>query len=150
MKSKQTEQKDKRTNPLEELVVEDSEMQNRTEIILKNIIQPYVYILKDQKKILFKPEEFENLSNKLRVLLLFLGNLAMEKLGYISNASISQKEAIEVLTQEGIPEGTIKPALKQLRDEKIISEVSSGRYAIGFEKLNKIKAEFFKNESRKN
>lgn len=132
-----------RKNPLEELIEDESQASSRGESILKDLIQPYAYIGKNSKDVQLRDETF-GLPPKLRVVLLFLGKLAAKQLGLIPDESLAQKEVIGFFTPHGVPEGTIKVTLKQLRDDRMISKTSQGRYATGFDKLSKIQAEFTK------
>lgn len=130
-------------SPLEELIEDESQISVRGEAILKELIKPYAYIAKINKNIQLRDKAFE-LPQRLRVLLIFLTKLAMKRLNLISDESISQKETIEFFTPQGIPVGTIKVSLKQLRDDRLISKISEGRFSTGFDKLSKIQSEFAK------
>ena len=62
----------------------------------------------------------------------------------ITVPSLSLNEAIDFFSPHGVPEGTVKISLKQLRDERLISKTSEGRYSTGLDKLARIQQEFNK------
>lgn len=135
--------RNKRNSPLEELLEDEAQITARGEEILKDLIKPYAYIGKAKKSIHLRDKAFD-LPARLRVLLLFLTKLAMRHLNLVSDASISQKEAIDFFLPQGMPEGTVKVSLMQLREEKLISKTTKGGYSTGFDKLSKAQTEFNK------
>ena len=138
-----TSQENRQKNPLEELIEDESQASARGDSLLKDLLKPYVYIGQDTKSARFRDEAF-SLSSKVKVLLLFMAKLAQKRLEIIKNESISQKEAIDFFSPHGVPEGTVKISLKQLRDERLISKTSEGRYSTGLDKLARIQQEFNK------
>lgn len=129
-------------NPLEELFEEESQVSAHGDVTLTNLVKPYLYLGKKTKKIILRDNAFD-LPVKLRVLLLFLGGLALKRLSG-GGGTFSQKEIIEYFSQYGVPEGTIKVTLKQLRDDRLITEAETSRYITGYDKLSKIQMEFNK------
>jgi hypothetical protein len=125
------------TSLLDALVEDESQVSTKAEELLIQIFKPYAFIGKDSKSINLR-DEADILPPRLKILLYFLGRLAGKRLGYIEDDSISQKEVIEFYTPHGIPEGTIKVSLKQLREERLIVGATTGRYKTGFDKLEKI------------
>lgn len=143
MAENKTLMRNKRNNPLEELLEDETQVAARGEKILKDLIKPYAYIGKANKSIHLRDKAFD-LPSRLRVLLLFLTRLAMRHLNLISNASISQKEVIDFFLPQGMPEGTVKVSLMQLREERLISKTNKEGYSTGFDKLSKAQTEFNK------
>lgn len=136
-------------NPLEELIEDESQASTWGEELLKNMLKPYAYIGQDTKEVRFR-DNASNLPAKIRILLLFMAKLAQKRLGLITDESVSQKEAINLFTLHGIPEGTVKISLKQLRDNMVITKISEGRYSIGFDKLERLQQEFNKYGRKEN
>jgi len=134
-----------KTSPLEELLEDEAQASSRSEITLAQLLKPYTYIGKNTKSIHLRETAFE-LPARLTILLLFLGRLAVEKLGHRKDKSVSQSEVIDFFAPQGIPEGTIKSSLKKLRDNRLIIESSQGRYSTGFDKVARIQSEYKKHE----
>lgn len=134
-------------NPLEELFEEESQLSAHGDVTLANLVKPYLYLGKNTKKIMLRDRAFD-LPVKLRIILLFMAGLALKRLGN-GEGTFSQKEIIEYFHLYGVPEGTIKVSLKQLRDARLISEVDPSRYATGYDKLSRIQIEFNKYEQSK-
>lgn len=142
IQDKTTQEKIKK-NPLEELIEDESQVSTRGEELLKNMLKPYAYIGQDTKEVRLRDNAF-SLPSKIKILLLFMAKLAQKRLNLITDESVSQKEAINFFTPHGVPEGTVKISLKQLRDDKVITKTSKGKYSIGFDKLARLQQEFNK------
>lgn len=128
-------------NPLTELIEEDRQQELKGDLVLKELIKPYAYI--SQRTLQFKlREEAEQIPKQLVVLIVFLVYLAMKRMAIITEASISQKQLIELLDEYGIAAGTIKSALKHWREKNILTKAGEGRYETTFDKLNRIQREF--------
>lgn len=137
-----------KTNPLEELLEDESQVSERGASVLKDLIKPFAFIGSNTKKIVFRDEAFE-LPTKLRIYLLFACGLAMKDLGY-SKGTFSQKEILGYFVPLGIPEGTVKVTLKQLRDDRLITEAEKNRYETGYDKILKIQSEYTKHGRKDN
>jgi|SRR3989344_4656137 len=135
-------------NPLEDLFEEESQVSAHGDVTLANLVKPYLYLGKKTRKIILRDDAF-NLPVKLRILLLFMGSLALKRLGS-GEGTFSQKEIIEYFSQYGVPEGTIKVSLKQLRDDRLITEAEASRYMTGYDKLSKIQMELSKHGRSEN
>ena len=68
----------------------------------------------------------ENLTGELRLLLYLIGKLYAKEAGLSATDDAGNKELIDEL---GIPEGSLLPWLKNLREKKKIKQVKRGRYA---------------------
>jgi len=136
-------------NPLEDLLEDESLASDRGDSLLRDLLKPYAYIGQDTKSVRFRDDAF-NLPAKIKILLFFMAKMAQKRLGLFNDESISQKEAIDFFTPHGIPVGTVKISLKQLRDDRLISKISEGRYSTGFDKLVRIQQEFNKYGRKEN
>ena len=88
-----------------------------------DLAKQFVRITKDGKiDVQFK----ENLTGELRLLLYLIGKLYAKEAGLSATDDAGNKELIDEL---GIPEGSLLPWLKNLREKKKIKQVKRGRYA---------------------
>ena len=68
----------------------------------------------------------EKLTGQQRILLYLVGKLYAKEAGLTSTDDVGNKELMNEL---GIPEGSLLPWLKALREKKKINQVKRGRYA---------------------
>ena len=87
-----------------------------------DLAKQFVRITKEGKlDILFK----EKLTGKEQVMLYLIGKLYAKEAGLSTTDDVGNKELMDEL---GIPEGSVLPWLKGLRDKKKISPIKKGRY----------------------
>jgi hypothetical protein len=130
-----------KNNPLSSLLLDQVQETSRGQEILARVLKPYAYINPTSQSLFIKDESFEKLNQRQLVILLFLGRLAMANLEIAPDATLGQSEVISYFKPHGIPEGTIKVSLKNLRDDKILSKADNGKYEITFSKLIRIEKE---------
>jgi len=68
----------------------------------------------------------DKLSGKVQILLYLIGKLYAKEAGFAATDEVGNKELLDEL---GIPEGSLLPWLKDLRDTNRIKQVKRGRYA---------------------
>ena len=87
-----------------------------------DLAKQFIRITKDGKvDILFK----DKLSGKEQILLYLIGKLYAKEAGFTATDDAGNKEVMDEL---GIPEGSLLPWLKDLRDNNRIKQVKKGRY----------------------
>lgn len=87
-----------------------------------DLAKQFIRITKDGKvDILFK----DKLSGKEQILLYLIGKLYSKEAGFTATDDAGNKEVMDEL---GIPEGSLLPWLKDLRDKNKIKQVKKGRY----------------------
>ncbi len=87
-----------------------------------DLAKQFIRITKDGKiEVLFKG----SLTGKEQILLYLVGKLYAKEAGVITTDDAGNKELMNEL---GIPEGSLLPWLKDLREKKKIKQVKSGRY----------------------
>ena len=110
---------------------------------LYNLLNPYIKINEDNKSIIFLDATHEALL-KDKVILFLLGKKVLFLLGEIDSEKISPKIIIE---ETGLPKGSVLPTLKQLKEPKggsLISSDQSGKYFINNYQFSKIKGKLNK------
>jgi hypothetical protein len=88
-----------------------------------DLAKQFVRITKDGKVDIVDKEK---LTGEEEILLYLIGKLYAKEAGFAATAEVGNKELLDEL---GIPEGSLFPWLKYLRDENKIKQVKRGRYA---------------------
>lgn len=87
-----------------------------------NLAKQFIRITKDGKvDVLFK----EKLNGKDQVLLYLIGKQYAKEAGFTTTTEVGNEELIEEL---GVPQGSLLPWLKWLREENKIKQSKKGRY----------------------
>jgi hypothetical protein len=87
-----------------------------------DLAKQFIRITKDGKvDILFK----DKLSGKDQIILYLIGKLYAKEAGFITMDDVANKELMDKL---GIPQGSLLPWLKDLRDKNRIKQVKRGQY----------------------
>jgi len=95
-----------------------------------DLAKQFIRITKDGKvDILFK----DRLNGTEQILLYLIGKLYAKEAGYIATDDVGNKELLDEL---GVPEGSLLPWLKDLRDKNKIKQVKKGRYTHHFIPVN--------------
>lgn len=123
-------------NPLQDLLVDEEEIKQRADSILSVSLKPYVEIVQSSGEIQFTEAAYK-LPNKEKILLVLGARLALKRLKKIDEDSMSQKELIDFLAKEGVPEGSVKSQLKKLKDDKVVAHKGS-KYFVPLDKLLKL------------
>jgi hypothetical protein len=113
-----TESNDK--NPLLDLLI-DSDQVDRER--LAKSLKDYIGIDSKSGKIVFKPK-FQSLSSRQQVLAYLMGNKVALLLGKAEKEEVAAKD---IVNNSGIPKGTVYPKLKELKEERLISQVESSK-----------------------
>lgn len=127
-------------SPLEELLIDEERIEERADQLLSTALKPYVNVTKTSKQVQLNDQAFRLPVRKL-ILIALATKLAMKRLNLIQDESMSQKELLDFLIPQGIPEGSIKSGLKQLRDRKLVSQKNHARYLVGLDKLPRLEIE---------
>lgn len=111
--------KDLKKKIIEEMSVEYSNALEKNFDLAKQFIR----ITKEGKvDIIFK----DKMGGKEQILLYLIGKLYAKEAGFTVTDDVGNKELLEEL---GIPEGSLLPWLKDLRDKNKIKQVKKGRYS---------------------
>ena len=87
-----------------------------------DLAKQFIRITKDGKvDILFK----DKISGEDKILLYLIGKLYAKEVGFIATDDAGNKE---LMNEIGIPEGSLLPWLKNLRDKNKIKQIKKGRY----------------------
>ena len=87
-----------------------------------DLAKQFIRITKEGKvDILFK----DKLNGMEQILLYLIGKLYAKEAGFIATDDVGNKELKDEL---GVPEGSLLPWLKELRDKKKIKQIKKGRY----------------------
>lgn len=135
-------------DPLENILVDETTKTDRAKQLLVSILQSRVEISEKSGKLEILPETY-SLSTQNIVLVLLCGKLAQKLLGKLpskENEMLSQQEIIQILST--IPQGSLKVALKRLRDAHYIGNKEKKNF-VEFSQLQKIKEKLVKNNSNK-
>ena len=124
-------------NPLLSLLIDEEEIEKRADSILSSALSPYVQITKSGQQVQFLPKA-HTLTGSQKVLLALASRLAAQRLNLLEDTTMSQKELIDQLKDEGVAEGTVKSALNKLRTAKLLSKTDNSRYYLGTDKLVKL------------
>lgn len=114
---------------------------------LFNLLNPYIKINEDNKNIIFLDATHEA-PLKDKIILFLLGKKVLFLLGEVESEKIPPKIIIE---ETGLPKGSVLPTLKQLKEPKggsLVSSDSSG-YFINNYQFSKIKGKLTKNHEEK-
>ncbi|WP_152613441.1 hypothetical protein [Inquilinus limosus] len=108
-----------------------------TEEAIEEIVSDYVRFDVDQKTVFLTPESHK-LSNKAKILIYLT---ALQGWPFVIDEIVpSDAKPSEIEDHTGIPGGTLRPILKELKDRKIIFE-KGGRYSVHSAALRTIKSE---------
>ena len=119
---------DKTKNPeieekkLSNLIVNEDKM---SEELIYDLLQPYLRILKNEKKLIPK-SQFLKLNTEKKILIWLLGRKAMFILHILDDEFIGPKAISE---ETNIKVGSIKPTIRSL-NQKGLSESDNGKYKI--------------------
>lgn len=112
---------------LEDLLVDPNEVD---EELLAAILLPYTRIEKESGKITFT-EEWSKLNNKNKILIYLAARKALVTIKMLDKEEEAQApNEIEAIT--GIKGGSLRPALMELLQEKLIAKNPNGYYVPGF------------------
>ncbi|HMQ96279.1 MAG TPA: hypothetical protein PKD19_03590 [Candidatus Saccharibacteria bacterium] len=126
-------------NPLLSLLIDEEEIEKRADSILSSALASYVQITKTGQQVQFLPKA-HGLKGHQKVLLALASKLVAQRLDLLEDATMSQKELIDQLKDEGVAEGTVKSALNKLRSAKLLSKTDNSRYYLGTDKLIKLES----------
>lgn len=87
-----------------------------------NLAKQFIRITKDGRVDLMSKDSF---TGKEQILLYLIGKLYAKEAGLSVTDAVSNKELMDEL---GIPEGSVLPWLKDLRDKKKINSIKKGKY----------------------
>jgi len=113
----------KKKNDLRQRIIDEMTV-DYSNALEKNfdLAKQFIRITKDGKvDILFK----EKLTGREQILLYLIGKLYTKEAGFIATDDVGNKELMDEL---GIPEGSLLPWLKDLRDKNKIKQLKKGRY----------------------
>ena len=118
---------------LEDLVVTGAELDKK---LVAETLMPYLQLDKDSCDI--RPtKEWEQLSQEQKILAYLLARKAMAALGFkLTEAA----KASEVVQATGLKSGTVHPALRNLFDNRIISQSQDRRYSVPSYAITQIKS----------
>jgi len=87
-----------------------------------DLAKQFIRITKDGKVDIISKEKF---TGKEQIMLYLMGKLYAKEAGLSATDDVGNKELMDEL---GIPEGSVLPWLKDLRDKKKINPIKRGRY----------------------
>jgi len=122
------------SNQLDQLFVSGKEVDQ--ELVAK-ILSPFLKIDRDSCTIV-PNEQWQELNNDLKIILFLLARKVMKLRGL----TIDNEGAVpsEIENGTGIKGGSVRPRLRSLLDEKVISRTKDGRYFVPNYSLMRIKA----------
>lgn len=127
----------KDSDPLKELLLDADEVDRAQ---LAKALKIYLGIDSKSGRVVLKPG-FKKLSTRNRVLVYLLGCKVSTILGLIDSEEVAPKE---IPKETGLPEGTVYPKLKELKEDRLISQNDSSKYYVAphqiltaIEQLNK-------------
>jgi hypothetical protein len=118
---------------LKDLVASRAKLQ---EADIEQIVAPYVIYDEDHKEVAFTPAGTALPARK--KLLVYL--VALQGWPFIASDVATDAAPSEIVTQLGLPGGTVRPMLMGLRDQNLIAS-KDGRYSVRAANLHSIKAE---------
>jgi len=119
---------------LEDLVVSGAELDKK---LVAETLMPYLQLDKDSCDI--RPtKEWEQLSQEQKILAYLLARKAMAALGF--KLTPEAAKASEVVQATGLKSGTVHPALRNLFDNRIISQSQDRRYFVPSYAITQIKS----------
>jgi hypothetical protein len=119
-------------NEFESILVSGAEIDKK---LVAEILEPYLRIDKDTHAI--RPlSTWDNLTAHIKILLFLVARKAMLALNFITEESAS---ATEIMQETGMIKNTVNPALKGLRDKKIVSQTKERKYYIPNTSIEKVK-----------
>jgi len=123
---------------LEEMTVDHADALEKNFPLAKQ----YVRITSNGKvDVLFK----ENLNGKDQILMYLIGKLYAKEAGLAVAGSVGNKELMDEL---GIPQGSLLPWLKDLRESKIIKQIKKEKYIHHYVPISRV-AKILKNIEKK-
>ncbi len=127
--------------PLRDLAVNTDELEERW---IEEIVEPYVNYDVDKENLILLPKA-SSLSTRAKVLLYLV---ALKGWPYLTDnkVSVSAKPA-QIGNELGVHGGTLRPALKELKDARLVS-MDGQAYEISIPALPNVKAEIEKSASR--
>ena len=126
---------------LEELVVSGKEIDRQ---LAASILKPFLRIDGDTATII-PQERWQRLTNEAKVLLFLTARRAMKALELPIEDETTAP--IEIEKETGIKGGSLRPILKRLSDQKVISKSPQGRYFIpnySIQRIKEMSAEWLK------
>ena len=84
----------------------------------------FVSVAKDGSVVLKPNDKF---TARQKTLAVFVGKLYSEAAGYSTDAVVTYPDLASTLN---LPDGTIRPMVKELRDDRLIESVENGRHAL--------------------
>jgi len=106
---------------LTDLIKKDEEIKGE---LLAEALFPYMNFTESGE--LLPSESFKKLSSKAKVLVVLLSGVALLQLGIRQTDRMAPKDVVEM---SAIPAGTVRPALKELLEEKVVA-IRNGEYQI--------------------
>ncbi len=110
-------------NDLKKRIIEEMTV-NHSSALEKNfhLAKQFIRITRDGKVDLpFK----DRLNGKEQILLYLIGKVYAKEAGFVATDDVGNKE---LLNELGIPEGSLLPWLKDLRDKNKVKQIRKGRY----------------------
>lgn len=111
------------TSPLEDLLIDADSVDLER---LASALKPFAAIDKKSGRLHFHPP-YESLTTRRKTLVCLLGQKASHLLGLAESESLSPKEAEAC---SGLPGGTVRPKLTELKKDRIALTDENGFYAI--------------------
>lgn len=109
-------------DPLESLLIDAAEVDRAA---IANALRDLVAIDSKSGNIVFRPSA--RLQSKQKILAYLLGRKVSKLLGKIEVEAVSPKT---IIADTGLASGTVHPKLKELREERAVSQESDGAYWI--------------------
>jgi len=115
---------DKNDNdPLKDLLLDADEVDRAQ---LAKALKNYLGIDSKTGRVVLKPG-FKTLSTRNRVLTYLLGYKVSTLLGLIDSEEVAPKD---IPNETGLPKGTVYPKLKELKEDRLISQSDSSKYYV--------------------
>lgn len=120
-------------NQMDELFVSGKEVDQE---LIAEILAPFLRIDRDSCSIV-PNERWLEMNNELKIILFLLAKKAMK----LRDLPIDNEGALptEIEKETGVKGGSLRPKLKQLLEQRIISKADDGRYIVPNYSLTKIK-----------
>lgn len=119
---------------LKDLIVSGEELDKE---LVAEILASYVRLDKD--KCTIRPTEgWTQLSEEQKILVYLLARKAMVALSF--NLTIERATASEAVQDTGVKKGTVHPALRKLRGDRLLEQSKDGRYFVPTYAIPRIKS----------